>query len=123
MYYLYKPYISPIKKLDNLLIIIELFYVVWLDVEGMLIVTEGMKYMETERLKLMPPSMGLQPQLLEAIVESQSELSVYLPWVPFALTEEESIEDMKRAIHKFDSFEGELRHLIIEKRSGRLVGS
>ncbi|MGF1763226.1 GNAT family N-acetyltransferase [Aliivibrio kagoshimensis] len=79
--------------------------------------------METERLKLVPPSMDLQPQLLEAIVESQSELSVYLPWVPYALTEEESIEEMKRAINNFENFEGELRHLIIEKCSGRLVGA
>jgi RimJ/RimL family protein N-acetyltransferase len=80
------------------------------------------EYMETERLKLMPPSMDLQPQLLEAIVESQSELSVYLPWVPYALTEAESIENMKLSINNFDNFEGELRHLIIEKSSGRLVG-
>ncbi|MER0294024.1 GNAT family N-acetyltransferase, partial [Vibrio vulnificus] len=54
--------------------------------------------METERLKLLPPSMKYQPMMLEAILESQDELGVYLPWVPYALTEAESIENTKRAI-------------------------
>ncbi|HFQ5311943.1 TPA: GNAT family N-acetyltransferase, partial [Vibrio vulnificus] len=43
--------------------------------------------METERLKLLPPSMEYQPLMFEAILESQDELGVYLPWVPYALTE------------------------------------
>ncbi|MCF7482997.1 GNAT family N-acetyltransferase [Vibrio sp. J1-1] len=79
--------------------------------------------METERLKLRPPSMKLQPLMLEAIKESESELSEYLPWVPYALTEEESIENTKLAMSNFDNFEGELRYSLLEKHSGRFVGA
>lgn len=46
--------------------------------------------METERLKLVPPCIELQPQMLEAILESKEELAIFLPWVPYALTEAES---------------------------------
>ncbi|WP_076415358.1 GNAT family N-acetyltransferase [Shewanella sp. UCD-KL12] len=79
--------------------------------------------MQTERLKLMPPSMDLQPLMLEAIRESKSELSVYLPWVPYALTEAESIENTKQAMSNFKNFEGELRYSIVEKHSDRLIGA
>ncbi|EGQ9279637.1 GNAT family N-acetyltransferase [Vibrio vulnificus] len=79
--------------------------------------------METERLKLLPPSMKYQPMMLEAILESQDELGVYLPWVPYALTEAESIENTKRAISNFENFEAELRYSIIEKSTGRFLGA
>ncbi|HDY8053312.1 TPA: GNAT family N-acetyltransferase, partial [Vibrio vulnificus] len=79
--------------------------------------------METERLKLLPPSMKHQPMMLEAILESQDELGVYLPWVLYALTEAESIENTKRAISNFENFEGELRYSIIEKSTGRFLGA
>lgn len=79
--------------------------------------------METERLKLVPPSMALQPLMLEAIQESQDALSVYLSWVPYALTEAGSIENTKLAISNFENFEGELRYSIIEKDTGRFVGA
>ncbi|WP_028768399.1 GNAT family N-acetyltransferase [Shewanella fidelis] len=79
--------------------------------------------METARLKLLPPSMDYQPLMLEAIQESQDELSVYLPWVPFALTETESIENTQQAIENYEKFEGELRYSIIEKSTGRLLGA
>ncbi|KLV00426.1 GNAT family N-acetyltransferase [Photobacterium aphoticum] len=79
--------------------------------------------METERLKLLPPSLENQPLMLEAILESQNELSIFLPWVPYALTEAESIENTKQAISNFDNFEGELRYSIIEKDTGRFLGA
>lgn len=79
--------------------------------------------METERLKLLPPSMEYQPLMLEAIQESQDELGVYLPWVQCALTEAESIKNTKLAINNFENFEGELRYSIIEKSTGRLLGA
>ncbi|KIN09385.1 GNAT family N-acetyltransferase [Vibrio mytili] len=79
--------------------------------------------METERLKLVPPSMELQPLVLEAIQESQDELGVFLPWVPYALTEAESIENTKQAIKNFENFEDELRYSIIEKKTGCLLGA
>ncbi len=79
--------------------------------------------METERLKLLPPSMEYQPLMLEAILESQDELGVYLSWVPYALTETESIENTKQAISNFENFEGELRYSIIDKSTDRFLGT
>lgn len=79
--------------------------------------------MESHRLKLLPPSMALQPQMRQAIQESQQELGVYLPWVPYALTEEESIEHTQQAMDNFANFEGELRFSIIEKETDTLVGA
>lgn len=79
--------------------------------------------METERLKLVPPSMEIQPLMLQAIQESQVDLRVFLPWVPHALTEAESIESTQQAIRNFENFEDELRYSIIDKHSGRLHGA
>lgn len=78
--------------------------------------------METERLKLLPPSHGHAPLMLEAIIESQKELGLFLPWVPYALTEEASALKTEEAIDNFESFENELRYSIIEKVTGNLVG-
>lgn len=79
--------------------------------------------MENERIKLVPPSMDLAPKMLEAIRESKEELSVFLPWVPYALNEEDSLKNMREAIANYECFEGELRLPIIEKASGRLIGA
>ncbi|EGA72283.1 acetyltransferase [Vibrio sinaloensis DSM 21326] len=79
--------------------------------------------MESNRIKLLPPSLELQPQMLQAIRESQHELGAYLPWVPYALTEQESIENTQQAIANFANFEGELRFSIIEKETEKLVGA
>ncbi len=61
--------------------------------------------------------------MLAAIIESQDELGKFLPWVAYALTEEESIQNTQQAIVNFENFEGELRFSIIEKKSGRFVGA
>lgn len=79
--------------------------------------------METERLRLVPPSMKIQPLMLEAILESKKELSEYLPWVQYALTESESIENTKQAISNFENFEGELRYSLIDKNTNHFIGA
>jgi len=79
--------------------------------------------MESERLKLFPPSLDHQPQMLEAIIESKDELSVFLPWVKYSLTTEESVENAKQAISNFENFEGELRFSIFEKASKSFIGA
>lgn len=79
--------------------------------------------METERLKLVPPCLELQPQILDAIVESKIELSEFLTWVPYALTEKESIENTKQAIANFNNIENELRFSILNKQNNKLVGA
>lgn len=78
--------------------------------------------METERLYLSPPCLKDQPAMLEAILESQAELSQFLDWVPFALTEQQSIESTKQAMADFDNFENELRYSLLDKNSGKFVG-
>lgn len=79
--------------------------------------------MESERLKLLPPSMNNQPQILAAIRNSKAELSEYLPWVGNALTVEGSVNDTKQAIKNFENFEGELRFSIFVKESNEFVGA
>lgn len=79
--------------------------------------------METERIKLHPPSLDHQPRMLEAIIESKTELSEFLPWVPYALTNEDSIENTQRAIANFENFEDELRFSIIERETGTFLGA
>lgn len=60
--------------------------------------------------------------ILAAIIESQNELREFLPWVPYILTVEESIESAQRAIVNFQNFEDELRFSLVEKESGKFVG-
>lgn len=78
--------------------------------------------MESNRIKLVPPSMELQPEMLDAIQFSQRELSEFLPWVPNALSDDDSKQATKQAIANFVQFENELRYSIIDKQSERLVG-
>ena len=78
--------------------------------------------METNRLLLTPPCLANQAAILEAILESQAELSQFLDWVPFALTEQQSIEATKQAMVDFDNFENELRYSLLDKNSGKFVG-
>ncbi|ENM5772416.1 GNAT family N-acetyltransferase [Vibrio mimicus] len=79
--------------------------------------------MESNRLKILPPSLELQPLMLAAIIESQSELKQFLPWVPHSMTSEESIKNTQQAIANFQNFADELRFLLIEKESGQFVGA
>jgi len=61
--------------------------------------------------------------MLEAVIESRDELKVFLPWVPYALTNEESIANAKQAIFNYEHFEGELRFSIFEKETGSFAGA
>lgn len=79
--------------------------------------------MQSERIKLVPPSMELAQPMLEAIRASQHELSEYLPWVPHALTESESIKNMQEAIDKYERFDGELRLSILRNSDSKFLGA
>lgn len=79
--------------------------------------------MQSERIQLVPPSMELAQPMLEAIRESQNELSEYLPWVPHALTESESMQNMQEAIDNYERFEGELRLSILRKSDLKFLGA
>lgn len=77
---------------------------------------------EAERIQLVAPSMALQPQMLEAIVASKQELEVFLPWVPYALTQADSVKNTKQAMENFENFDNELRFSMIDKSNNKLVG-
>ncbi|GLX78370.1 N-acetyltransferase [Thalassotalea insulae] len=79
--------------------------------------------LESKRLILKPPSLALQPAVLAAIRESKAELEQFLLWVPYALTEKQSIDDIKKAIENFNRFEHELRYFIVEKDTCELIGA
>ena len=79
--------------------------------------------METNRLRFARPSLEDQPAMLVAIKESEQALKEFLPWVPFALSQQASIEHTQQAINNFANFKDELRFSLIEKASGRLIGA
>ncbi|GEA60965.1 hypothetical protein VCO01S_21580 [Vibrio comitans NBRC 102076] len=79
--------------------------------------------METNRLRFARPSLKDQPAMLVAIKESEQALKEFLPWVPFALSQQASIEHTQQAIDNFANFKEELRFSLIEKASGRLIGA
>lgn len=79
--------------------------------------------MENKRIKLIPPSLDIQPKVLSAILESKSELEVYLPWIKYSLTVEESLQGMKSAIKNFEAFKNELRYFLINKENDELLGA
>lgn len=77
---------------------------------------------ETSRLKLIPPSLDHQPQLFNAIQESQVELRQFLPWVDDALCEKSSIEQTEKAIENYQNFTEELRFSLVDKENDMLIG-
>ncbi|MCG8383640.1 MAG: GNAT family N-acetyltransferase [Gammaproteobacteria bacterium] len=74
------------------------------------------------RIRLEPPSMGLWRQNLEAVRESEHELRLFLDWVDHALTEEETIQNIRDAIDQFESFTTELRYSIVRQSDERFLG-
>ena len=79
------------------------------------------QHVETDRVLLVPPSMDLVDEVCNAIIESQNELSEFLPWVKGAIAEPE--QNMKDAIANFESFSDELRYFISDKESKNIVGA
>ena len=76
--------------------------------------------METERIRLVPPSMELVTDTQCAIRESEDELSEYLTWVQSSLQEPE--KNMLTAVENHNSFCNEVRFYILNAASGRLIG-
>ncbi|ATG75887.1 acetyltransferase [Zobellella denitrificans] len=79
--------------------------------------------MENNHIKLLLPSLGLVPRVCEAIQESERALAEFLPWVKYALTEEDCRESMREAIANAEGFQRELRFFIVDKRFDRLLGA
>ncbi|MCL9781588.1 GNAT family N-acetyltransferase [Vibrio sp. S4M6] len=75
-----------------------------------------------ERISLYKPSMRLCQNVHQAILESQNEMSKYLPWVQHTLTLERVNDTMLEAIDNFDNMTHELRMPIIDNHTGRFLG-
>ncbi|MCP4987481.1 MAG: hypothetical protein GY928_15920 [Colwellia sp.] len=54
--------------------------------------------MENERIALASSSVEQAEKILQAVLESKNELSEFMPWLPYALTLEDSISNTERAI-------------------------
>jgi ribosomal-protein-serine acetyltransferase len=78
--------------------------------------------MESERIKLVPPSLKYTESMLTVINESEAELSQFLPWVSESLTESELENNIKEALGNFTKFTGEFWFSIIEKETGLFIG-
>ncbi|AXB34524.1 N-acetyltransferase [Vibrio campbellii] len=79
--------------------------------------------MESERLRLSPPSLQYVVAMYDAIDESRYELSQFLPWVSGNFTKARLEENIKEAAHNFANFADEFWFNIIEKDSGMYVGA
>lgn len=77
--------------------------------------------METDRIKLVPPSMDLVVEVQRAIKESDAELSEYLSWVAVSLKDPE--KNMRTAIRNFNDQENELRFHVTERNDSGLIGT
>ena len=78
--------------------------------------------MKNERIVLASPSIEQAEKILEAVLESKNELSKFMPWIPHALTIEDTVSNTERAISNYFNFENELRFVIMENSSERLLG-
>ena len=81
----------------------------------------GVQLMNT-RIRLEPPSMAFVAENLEAVRESEHELRRFLDWVDHALTEEDTINNIRDAIDQFESFTTELRYSIVRQSDERFLG-
>ncbi|EKO3905711.1 GNAT family N-acetyltransferase [Vibrio fluvialis] len=79
--------------------------------------------MESERLKLVPPSLKYADAMYQVIDESRLELSQFLPWVSDEFTKSRLKQNIKEAAHNFANFTDEFWFNIIEKETGLFVGA
>ncbi|MDA0116703.1 hypothetical protein [Vibrio sp. T11.5] len=60
--------------------------------------------METQRIKLTPPSLEYSQSMLTVIEDSKEELAAFLPWVTDVLTLADIEENTKTALMNFEQF-------------------
>ncbi|GIC78633.1 GNAT family N-acetyltransferase [Moritella sp. F3] len=78
--------------------------------------------METERIKLISPSLEVVAAMWEAIEESRTELSKYLLWVASVNSELDLKRNIQLAIDNFEQFHGEFLFPIIKCSDNRFLG-
>lgn len=79
--------------------------------------------MESERLKLTPPSLKYSEEMFDVINECKVEFSQFLPWVSDFLTKEQLELNIQDATNNFANFIGEFWFNIIEKKTGAFIGA
>jgi len=79
--------------------------------------------MESERLKLTPPSLKYSEEMFEVINECKAEFSQFLPWVSDSLTKDQLELNIQDATNNFANFIGEFWFNIIEKKTGAFIGA
>lgn len=80
------------------------------------------RQLETDRLRLMPPSLEDLPIMLAALQSNKEHLSPFLPWLPNVLSEEQLKQSIIEAMDSFEKFEGEQRYSLFNKENEVLVG-
>ncbi|MEC7939260.1 MAG: GNAT family N-acetyltransferase [Pseudomonadota bacterium] len=79
--------------------------------------------MESERLKLTPPSLIHTNEMFNVVQECMAELSEFLPWVSEALTRQQLELNTQEAASNFSNFMGEFWFNIIEKNTEAFIGA
>lgn len=79
--------------------------------------------MESERLRLLPPSLELSEPMYEVIEDSRAEFSRFLPWVTESFTESALINNIEEALKNYEEFTGEFWFNIIEKETDSFIGA
>ena len=77
--------------------------------------------MESERIRLVAPSMDLVADAQYAIKESETELSEYLTWVQESLQNPE--KNMQTATENHNEFRNEVRFYILNAKNSKLIGA
>ena len=77
--------------------------------------------MKSTRIKLVPPSMDLVRDSVDATRESAAELSEYLGWIESAMQDPE--KNMQTAIENYRAFEAEVRFYIIDISNAAFIGA
>lgn len=77
--------------------------------------------MRTERIQLVKPNLDLVEDIQSALIESQKEFEKYFAWLPNALEAPE--ENMQAAIENHKIFSNELRYIILDNDTSRLLGT
>lgn len=86
------------------------------------LITQDFPSIENQQIKLEPPTMERNEQILEAVTESYSQLAEFLPWVHSALTIDDTNQNIHLAHYNFMRGESELRFSIIDRDTDQLLG-
>lgn len=79
--------------------------------------------MESERLKLTPPSMDYIDAMYDVIQNSRAEFDEFLPWVSDFFTNADLESNIKQAIKNYQAFNDDFWFNIVEKETDTFIGA